>query len=97
MADPHTSAPPQPLPLKEVAALLVKHYGLQQGLWELALEMQVAIGQFGAAPEAALPGAAFGVTRVGLVRVEQVGPRTVDAAEINRTSTSSTNVPTSDR
>jgi hypothetical protein len=75
--------PPQPLPLKEVAELLVKHYGLREGLWELALEMQVGIGQFGATPDAALPGAAFGVSRVGLARVAVAGPRTVNAAEIS--------------
>ena len=74
---------PQPLPLKEVAELLVKHYGLSEGLWELALEMQVGVGQFGATPDAALPGAAFGVSRVGLARVAVAGPRTVNAAEIS--------------
>lgn len=74
---------PEPLPLRDVAELLVRHYGLREGLWELALEMQVGVGQFGAGPDTALPGAAFGVTRVGLVRVADAGPRTVNAAEIS--------------
>lgn len=81
-ADSAPQVLPQPLPLKEVAELLVRHYGLQEGLWELALEMQVGVGQFGATPDATLPGAAFGVTRVGLVRVSVAGPRTVNAVDV---------------
>lgn len=76
-----TQALPQPLPLKEVAELLVRHYGLRDGLWELALEMQVGVGQVGALPDAVFPGAIFGVSRVGLARVTVAGPRTVDAAK----------------
>lgn len=71
---------PQPLPLKDVAELLVKYYGLDEGLWELALELKVGVGQFGATPDAELPGATFGVSRIGLARVLAAGPRTVDAA-----------------
>ena len=72
-----------PLPLQELAALLVRHYGLHVGLWDVALQMQVAIGQLGPAPDKALPGAMIGVSGIGLARAAQAGPLTVDAAKIN--------------
>jgi hypothetical protein len=74
-----------PVSLKEVGALLVKHYGLREGLWDVAIEIQVGIGQFGAAPADAtpLPGAMFRISRIGLNHALQVGPLTVNAAEVN--------------
>lgn len=65
--------------------MLVKHYDLHQGMWDVAIEMQVGVGQFGGMPpdQATLPGAIFRVSRVGLTQALQVGPLTVDAAEIN--------------
>src|SRR5271170_2025705 len=82
-ADPGVQVLPQPLPLKEAAELLVRHYGLREGLWEVALEMQVGVGQIsGATADAVLPGAAIGVSRIGLARVTAAGPLTVNAAEI---------------
>jgi hypothetical protein len=85
MSDLNTSAQPEPLSLKNVAGLLVKHYGLHEGLWELALEVQVGVGvgQFGNAPDMMLPGATFGISRIGLVRAEKEGPKSVNAAVIN--------------
>ena len=85
MSDPSISARPQPLSLKDVAGLLVRHYDLREGLWELALEVQVGVGvgQFGSAPDMMLPGATFGISRIGLVRAETEGPKTVNAAVIN--------------
>ena len=74
---------PDPIPLREVTALLVKHLGLHEGQWDLAFEMQVAIGQFGIQPSEALPGAMFRISRIGLMPATQLGPLTVDAGEIN--------------
>jgi hypothetical protein len=78
-------APPTPVSLKEIGALLVKHYGFHDGLWDVAIEIQVGVGQFGAAPAdaAPLPGAMFRVSRIGLTKALQVGPLTINAAEIN--------------
>jgi hypothetical protein len=76
---------PEPVSLKEIGALLVKHYGFHDGLWDVAVEIQVGVGQFGAAPAdaAPLPGAMFRIARIGLTKAPQVGPLTVNAAEIN--------------
>ncbi len=72
----------QPLSLKEVAEVLVKHHGLNEGLWEVSLEFQVAIGKFGPSAEVALPGVISGVSKIGLVKAGVLGPDTVDAAAI---------------
>jgi hypothetical protein len=76
---------PTPVSLKEIGELLVKHYGFHDGLWDVAIEMQVGIGQFGATPTdaAPLPGAIFRISRIGLNKALQVGPLTINAAEIN--------------
>jgi hypothetical protein len=72
-----------PMPLREVGALLVKHHGLHEGLWDVALHMNVSIGHMGQTPETANPGAMFTVQGIGLAPAAIVGPLTVNAAEIN--------------
>lgn len=72
-----------PLSMKEVAELLVKHYGLREGLFDLMLEYQFAFGNFGPTPSQVTPGAMIGLAKLGLTRATQIGPLTVDAAEVN--------------
>lgn len=76
----------EPLPLKKLAEVLVKHYGLHEGLWETVLEFQVAIGKFGPSADVALPGVISGVSKVGLGKAAAMGPETVDAALVNPVS-----------
>ena len=76
-------ASPDLLPLKQVAELLVKHLGIHEGLWDVAIEIQAAIGQFGLPPTDILPGAMFRISRIGLTKTAALGPITVNAAEIN--------------
>lgn len=71
------------LSLQELAELLVKHKGLHEGLYNLAVQFQFAIGAVGPSPEAVVPGVMFGVSGVGLEKVDQPGPHTVDAAVVN--------------
>jgi len=71
------------MPLRDVGVLLVKHYGLREGLWDLALQMNVSIGQMGLTPETASPGAMFTVQGIVLTPASVVGPLTLNAAEIN--------------
>ena len=72
-----------PLSMKEVAELLVKQYDLHEGLYDLLLEYQFAFGNFGPTPTQITPGAMIGLAKLGLTRVEKLGPLTVDAAQIN--------------
>lgn len=69
--------------MKEVAELLVKQYGLHDGLYDLLIEYQFAFGNFGPTPEQITPGAMIGIAKLGLTRVDRLGPLTVDAARTN--------------
>jgi hypothetical protein len=73
--------------MKEMGTLLVKHYGIHDGLWDVAVEIQAAVGQFGTPPSDVLPGAMFRITRIGLVKAVQFGPLTINAAETNPPAT----------
>lgn len=72
--------------MKEVAELLVRHYDLHEGLFDLLLEYQFAFGNFGPSPAQITPGAMIGLAKLGLTRVDKVGPLTVDAAQVNPTA-----------
>lgn len=69
--------------MKEVAELLVKEYKLHEGLYDLMLEYQFAFGNFGPTSAQVTPGAMIGLAKLGLTRVDKVGPLTVDAAQVN--------------
>ncbi len=71
------------LSLRELAEVLVKHYDLSEGQYDLLLEYQIGIGAVGPDKENLVPGAMIGVTRLGLLRAANAGPNTVDAAKIN--------------
>ena len=89
MQQPNTNPQGQPqeinfqLELKEITTLIVKHHDLHEGLYDLALEFQIAVGAVGPDPSSVVPGAAVGVRRIGIIRSEKPGLSTVDAAEIN--------------
>jgi len=74
---------PEPLQLKDIGTLLVKHYGLHEGTWDVSFEMNVAIGQLGSSADKRLPGAMFMISRIGLIRAAALGPYTINAAEVN--------------
>lgn len=78
-----------PLDVRELVVMLVKHYGLHQGRYDLFLEYQFAFGNFGPAPEQLLPSAVLGISHFGLIAVAEGskgGPFTVDAAIVNPAS-----------
>lgn len=84
----HTTNPPKPSiemshELREITELLVKHHGLHEGLYDLALEFQIAVGAVGPDPASIVPGAMFGVRRIGIMKTEKAGVSTVDAAQVN--------------
>ena len=72
--------------LREITELLVKHHGLHEGLYDLALEFQIAVGAVGPDPASIIPGAMFGVRRIGIMKTERAGISTVDAAQVNPSS-----------
>ena len=80
---PPNTAQPTPLTLRELAAVLVRHYDLHEGEFELVVEFQIGVGAVGPDPAAPAPGAMIGVSKVGLIQAREKGPTTVDAAQIN--------------
>ena len=72
-----------PLSIKEITALLVKHYGIHEGLYDLLLEYRMAFGAFGPTPEEVLPSTILGVSHLSITKAEKSGPLTVDAALVN--------------
>lgn len=79
-----TSIPqPEILSLKDIAEILIKHKGLNEGLYNLSFRFEIAVGAVGPTPDAVVPGVMFGVSGVGLEKVPVAGPLTVDAATVN--------------
>lgn len=72
-----------PLSVKELTALLIKHYGIHEGNYDLLIEFQIGMGAFGPTPDMQAPGAMIGISKMGLVKAPQVSVLTVDAALVN--------------
>jgi hypothetical protein len=72
-----------PLSLRELAEVLIKHYEIHEGNYDLALEFQIGVGQVGPNPELQLPGAMVSVSRIGLIQATNIRPTTVDASIVN--------------
>lgn len=80
-------APPspvgEPLSLKDLATLLVKHNNLHAGLYDLMIEYQIGGGPIGPTPDQRIPGVLVGVSKIALTVAKEVGHLTVDAAVVN--------------
>ncbi|MGZ5055194.1 MAG: hypothetical protein ACXWAT_09665 [Methylobacter sp.] len=72
-----------PLSLKELGEVLIKHYGIHEGIYDLVLEFQIGVGQVGPTPEVQFPGAMVSVSRIGLTQATTIGQTTVDASIVN--------------
>lgn len=69
--------------LPELGTLLLKEKNIHDGLYEVSVEFQVAVGAVGPDDKSVLPGAVIGVKRIGLRKVEEKNPLTIDAAVVN--------------
>ena len=71
--------------LVEMTEILVKNQGLHEGLYNLSVQFQIAVGAIGPSPELICPGAMVGISRIGLSKTEdeKTNIHTVNAAEIN--------------
>ncbi|HMM47474.1 MAG TPA: hypothetical protein PKC12_05785 [Thiobacillaceae bacterium] len=83
--NPQTAPQPvvEPLRLKELATVLVRHYGIKEGSYEPLVEFTIGVGSMGPTPEMAAPSAIVSISRIGLVKVDHATPHSVDAAEVN--------------
>lgn len=72
-----------PVSTRELTTLLIKHYGLHEGRYDLLVEYQIGAGPVGPDPASLVPGVMFGFGRVGLLEAKGDGPTSVDAAVVN--------------
>ena len=78
-----TDLPVEPLGIRALTEVLIKHHGLTSGMYDLAVEFQFGAGAFGPSPEAVLPSLFVSISRIGLQRTEKESVHTVDAAKVN--------------
>lgn len=71
------------LSLKELATILIQKYDYNEGLFDLSIEFQIGIGGVGPDPTSQIPGAMIGVSKIGLLSTDILGPTTVDASIVN--------------
>lgn len=71
------------LSLREITELLIKHYGFNEGKFDLLIEFQVGTGMTGPIPGQPFLGAFVGVSKIGLVPAAIGSPNAVDAAIVN--------------
>lgn len=72
-----------PLTIQEIGELLVKHYKLRQGLFDISVEFGVGFGAVGPNPNEVVPGVIVGIQKIGLIEVQAKGVNTIDASAVN--------------
>lgn len=79
-----SQSPAEPISMSELGAVLVRHYGLTEGLFEVTVEFQLGVGALGPNSAELMPSAIASVKRVGLRRVpdSKPGPGLIDAASV---------------
>lgn len=70
------------LSIKDLTEVLIRHYGLKEGRYELLIQFKIGMGSAGPTPEEKLPSAIVGLNKISLVKTEGDGPMVVDASEI---------------
>lgn len=74
---------PYSMPLKELAAVLVKHYGLHEGYYETEMSFQLAVGPSPVPGQEGMPALITAVSSVGIKKLDEKTDGSVDASEIN--------------
>ena len=72
-----------PLSIRELTTLLISHYGLHEGKYDILVEFQIGTGPIGTDPENRLPAAIIGISKVGLRAATSTSPSSIDASEVN--------------
>lgn len=79
-----TPASLPPLGLRELSELLVRHYGLTEGQFDLLVNYQVGAGMFGPAPDKSGPGLAVSLQEIALAPTKTPNLLTVDASKVGK-------------
>lgn len=73
----------EPLSIKDLTAVLIRHYDFHDGYYDLSVEFNIGVGAVGPNSNQLAPGAILGISRIGLNLSENMGPMSVDAAIVN--------------
>lgn len=73
----------EPLSIRDLTEMLVKHYDLHEGRYDLLIEFSIGIGAVGPSQDKVTPGAMIGVQRFSLAKTLANSPSSVDAALVN--------------
>lgn len=71
------------LSIRDITTVLIKHYDLHEGYFDLAIEFNIGVGAVGPDPESLTPGAMVGVSKIGLIQSQNAGPKSIDASVVN--------------
>ncbi|MGR9117408.1 MAG: hypothetical protein ACU85E_16780 [Gammaproteobacteria bacterium] len=71
------------LSLRDMTELLIKHYGIHEGKFNLLIEFQIGTGLSGPTHESLCPSTFVGVSKIGLMPTTSEAAITVDAAVVN--------------
>jgi hypothetical protein len=80
---PVAPEPPRLMAVRDIGIMMLRHLDIHDGLWDITVEFQAGFGAMGPSPGAMLPGAMFGISKIGIVRAQQQGPLTIDASVAN--------------
>jgi hypothetical protein len=72
--------------LRDLAMLMLKDQGITEGHWMLVLRFSHTTATIGTSDEAATPAVINRVTSIGISRVDEPNPISVDAAELAQTT-----------
>lgn len=67
----------------DILKLMLKDQGIREGNWVLALEFGFSAVTAGPTPETSMPSAIVGVGKVGIQRIDEANPTSVDASMLN--------------
>lgn len=70
------------LNVKELTELLIKHFDIKEGQYDLVVEFGIGVGKVGPDDQTSLPGVMVGVSKVGLALATNAGPNVVDAKSV---------------
>jgi hypothetical protein len=69
---------------KELTKALIKHHGIHEGIWGLAIEFQLAAAKTASDKDEIMPAAMVSVHRIGISKADKLNDMAVDAATVNR-------------
>lgn len=69
-----------PLSMKELTDVLVKHYNLPEGKYDLEVEFQIGTGPVGPNKDDLIPGVILGVKSIGIGTSQEMGEQSSERA-----------------